>query len=135
MDNSDGSHSDGVEPVVKRVRGSTQMGALVARHEQQRERLHVDFDADKNLTGDEEDKFTSYVGYLARSKVCIVYATWRMIAEELEKRKEAAKSDPSIIVQAPDPHPRYQKWKAVRLKGDKYINPMVVEVAAKIASS
>ncbi|KAI9072204.1 hypothetical protein K1719_045832 [Acacia pycnantha] len=36
MDNSDGSHSDGGEPVVKRVRGSTKMGDLVARHEKQR---------------------------------------------------------------------------------------------------
>ncbi|KAI9080655.1 hypothetical protein K1719_037412 [Acacia pycnantha] len=65
MDNSDGSHSDEPEPIVKRVRGSTKMGALVARHEQQRERLHVDFDANKNPIGDEEDKFISYIGYLA----------------------------------------------------------------------
>ncbi|KAI9112862.1 hypothetical protein K1719_016179 [Acacia pycnantha] len=55
------------------------------------------------------------------------------MANELEKRKEAAKSDPSIVVQAPDPPPRYEKWKAARLKGDKYINPVVAEVAAKIA--
>ncbi|KAI9114160.1 hypothetical protein K1719_014810 [Acacia pycnantha] len=72
MDNSDGSHSDGGEPVGKRVRGSTKMGDLVARHEKQQEKLHVDFDANKNPIGDQEDKFTSYVGYLARSKVHIV---------------------------------------------------------------
>ncbi|KAI9112593.1 hypothetical protein K1719_016516 [Acacia pycnantha] len=197
MDNSDGSHSDGGEPVVKRVRGSTKMGDLVARHEKQREKLHVDFDANKNPIGDQEDKFTSYVGYLARSKVRIVYATWRLVPQktkeliwrqllqtydvpdnkamykhlmgqevseankakqaankyqhymsrpgykklerrimtnELEKRKEAAKSDPSIVVQSPDPPPRYEKWKVARLKGDKYINPVVAEVAAKIDS-
>ncbi|KAI9128869.1 hypothetical protein K1719_000352 [Acacia pycnantha] len=178
MDNSDESHSDGGEPVVKRVRGSTKMGDLVARHEKQREKLHVDFDANKNPIGDQEDKFTSYVGYLARSKVKIVYATWRlvpqktkeliwrqllevseankakqaankyqhymsragykklerrMMANELEKRKEASISDPSIVVQAPDPPPRYEKWKATRFKGDKYINPVVAEVAAKIS--
>ncbi|KAI9074344.1 hypothetical protein K1719_043716 [Acacia pycnantha] len=110
------------------------MGALVARHEQQRERLHVDFNANNNPIGKEEDKFISYIGYLARSKVHIVYSDWWMMAEELEKRKEVAKSDPSIIVQAPDPPLRYQKWKAARLKGDKYINPVVAEVAAKISN-
>ncbi|KAI9116821.1 hypothetical protein K1719_012187 [Acacia pycnantha] len=178
MDNSDGSHSDRGEPVVKRVRGNTKMRDLVARHEKQWEKLHVDFDANKNPIGDQEDKFTSYVGYLARSKVHIVYATWRsvpqkmkeliwrqilevseankakqaankcqhymsragykrlerkMMADELEKRKEASKLDPSI--QAPDPPRRYDKWKAMRLNGDKYINPVVVEVVAKIVSS
>ncbi|KAI9072206.1 hypothetical protein K1719_045834 [Acacia pycnantha] len=56
------------------------------------------------------------------------------MTNELEKRKEAAKSDPSIVVQSPDPPPRYEKWKVARLKGDKYINPVVAEVAAKIDS-
>lgn len=59
----------------------------------------------------------------------------KMMADELEKRKEAAKSDPSTVVQAPDRPPRYEKWKAARLKGDKYINPVVAEVAARIVSS
>ncbi|KAI9102371.1 hypothetical protein K1719_023573 [Acacia pycnantha] len=47
--------------------------------------------------------------------------------------KEAAQSDPSIIVQAPDCPPRHRKWKAARMKGDKYINVDVTEVASKIA--
>ncbi|KAI9100329.1 hypothetical protein K1719_024547 [Acacia pycnantha] len=46
--------------------------------------------------------------------------------------KEAAQSDPSIIVQAPDCPPRHKKWKAARMKGDKYINADVAEVALKI---
>ncbi|KAI9111672.1 hypothetical protein K1719_017362 [Acacia pycnantha] len=45
--------------------------------------------------------------------------------EELEKMKEAAKSDPSTTVQALDPPPRYKKWKAVRIKDGKYINANV----------
>ncbi|KAI9119940.1 hypothetical protein K1719_008909 [Acacia pycnantha] len=52
--------------------------------------------------------------------------------EELEKMKEAAKSDPSITVQASDPPPHYKKWKAARIKDGKYINAHVAEVAAKI---
>ncbi|KAI9071759.1 hypothetical protein K1719_046279 [Acacia pycnantha] len=56
----------------------------------------------------------------------------RLMEEELEKMKEDAKSDPSITVQAPEPPPRYKKWKAARIKDGKYINPDVAEVAAKI---
>ncbi|KAI9108559.1 hypothetical protein K1719_020443 [Acacia pycnantha] len=49
--------------------------------------------------------------------------------EELERMKEVARSDPSIIFQAPDRPPRHKKWKAVRMKGEKYIN---ADVATKI---
>lgn len=85
MDNFDGSHSDRAEPIMKKVRGSTKMGDLVARHDKQKEKLHVDFDANKNPIGDQEDKFTSYVGYLARSKVRIVYATWRSVPQKTKE--------------------------------------------------
>ncbi|KAI9126092.1 hypothetical protein K1719_003510 [Acacia pycnantha] len=188
------------------------MGALVARHQEQRERLHVDFDANMNPIGAEEDRFISYLGYLARSKVRIVYPNWklvpqktkemiwqqilqtydvpdnkamnkhwmgevqdwrlfvasrqdpqflklsevnkkrqagnkyqhymsrggyrklerRMMEEELEKMKDVAQSDLDIIAQVSDPPPRHKKWKVGRLKGDKYINPVVAEVAIKI---
>ena len=91
IDNSDESQSDrgfgedqrdgvsGVdqrdkgEPVMKKVRGSTKMRALITRHQEQRERLHVDFNTNMNPIGDEEDRFISYLGYLARSKVRIMY--------------------------------------------------------------
>ncbi|KAI9080811.1 hypothetical protein K1719_037213 [Acacia pycnantha] len=49
--------------------------------------------------------------------------------EELHRMKEAAQANPSIVIQAP---PRHQKWKAARIKGDKYINEDVAEVASKI---
>ncbi|KAI9079975.1 hypothetical protein K1719_038040 [Acacia pycnantha] len=55
-----------------------------------------------------------------------------MMEEELERMKEASQADPSIVVQAPARPHRYQKWKAARMKGDKYINEDVVEVASKI---
>lgn len=58
-----------------------------------------------------------------------------MMAEELEKMKEAAKSDPSVVVQEPAPPPRHKKWKAGRIKGGKYINPTIAEVASRIVSS
>ncbi|KAI9090113.1 hypothetical protein K1719_028809 [Acacia pycnantha] len=52
--------------------------------------------------------------------------------EELQRIKEAAQADPCIVIQAPDRPPRHKKWKAARMKGDKYINEDVVEVASKI---
>ncbi|KAI9085092.1 hypothetical protein K1719_032908 [Acacia pycnantha] len=55
-----------------------------------------------------------------------------MMEEELERMKEASQADPSIVIQAPA---RHQKWKAARMKGDKYINEDVAEVASKIAGS
>ncbi|KAI9110763.1 hypothetical protein K1719_018201 [Acacia pycnantha] len=55
-----------------------------------------------------------------------------MMEEELERMKEASQADPSIVVQAPARPPRHQKWKAARMKGDKYINEDVAEVASKI---
>ncbi|KAI9078620.1 hypothetical protein K1719_039369 [Acacia pycnantha] len=51
--------------------------------------------------------------------------------EELERMKEASQADPSIVVQPPARPPRHQKWKAARMKGDKYINADVAEVASK----
>ncbi|KAI9105138.1 hypothetical protein K1719_022854 [Acacia pycnantha] len=55
-----------------------------------------------------------------------------MMDEELERMKEASQVDPSIVVQALARPPRHQKWKAARMKGDKYINSDVAEVASKI---
>ncbi|KAI9079898.1 hypothetical protein K1719_038144 [Acacia pycnantha] len=55
-----------------------------------------------------------------------------MMEEELERMKEASCADPSIVVQPPARPPRHQKWKAVRMKGDKYLNADVAEVASKI---
>ncbi|KAI9116152.1 hypothetical protein K1719_013082 [Acacia pycnantha] len=55
-----------------------------------------------------------------------------MMEEELQRIKEASQADPSIVVQPPTRPPRHQKWKAARMKGDKYINADVAEVASKI---
>ncbi|KAI9119616.1 hypothetical protein K1719_009492 [Acacia pycnantha] len=122
-----------------------------------------------NPIGQEEDNFISYLGYLARSKVHIVYPHWKlvppkvkeliwaqilqtfdvpnnkamnkhwmgelerkMMEEELKRMKEASQVDPSIVVQPPARPPHHQKWKAARMKGDKYINADVAEVASKI---
>ncbi|KAI9119012.1 hypothetical protein K1719_009687 [Acacia pycnantha] len=57
-----------------------------------------------------------------------------MMEEELERMKEASQTDPSIVVQPPARPPRHQKWKVVRMKGDKYVNADVAEVAHKIDS-
>ncbi|KAI9128077.1 hypothetical protein K1719_001070 [Acacia pycnantha] len=49
-----------------------------------------------------------------------------MMEEELQRMKEASQSDPSTAIQAPQRPPRHKKWKAARMKGDKYINEDVV---------
>ncbi|KAI9084676.1 hypothetical protein K1719_033320 [Acacia pycnantha] len=46
--------------------------------------------------------------------------------------KEATQANPSIVIQTPDRPPPHKKWKAARMKGDKYINEDVAEVASKI---
>ncbi|KAI9091649.1 hypothetical protein K1719_028092 [Acacia pycnantha] len=57
-----------------------------------------------------------------------------MMEEELQRMKEASQSDPSTAIQAPQHPPRHKKWKAARMKGDKYINEDVAAVASKIDS-
>ncbi|KAI9128124.1 hypothetical protein K1719_001117 [Acacia pycnantha] len=52
------------------------MGELIARRDSQKKRLHVEFDENMNPVGREEDSFISYLGFLARSKVRIVYSAW-----------------------------------------------------------
>ena len=59
----------------------------------------------------------------------------KIIQVDLQKLEEAAKSNPSIVVQAPPPPPRHRIWKEMRMKGGKFINLVVEEVAAKIVSS
>ncbi|KAI9107383.1 hypothetical protein K1719_021420 [Acacia pycnantha] len=54
-----------------------------------------------------------------------------MMEEELERMKEASRADPSIVVQ-PRPSSSSPKWKVARMKGDKYVNADVSEVASKI---
>ncbi|KAI9120101.1 hypothetical protein K1719_008749 [Acacia pycnantha] len=44
----------------------------------------------------------------------------KMMEEELRRMKEASQSDPSTAIQAPQRPPRHKKWKAARMKGDKY---------------
>ncbi|KAI9127812.1 hypothetical protein K1719_000805 [Acacia pycnantha] len=57
-----------------------------------------------------------------------------MMEEELQRMKEASQSDPSICYPSPQRPPRHKKWKAARMKGDKYINEDVAAVASKIDS-
>ncbi|KAI9077158.1 hypothetical protein K1719_040864 [Acacia pycnantha] len=61
------------------------MGALVTRRQNQKKRLHVEFDADMNTIGKEEDSFISYLGYLARSKVPIVYSSWKLVPQKTKE--------------------------------------------------
>ena len=59
----------------------------------------------------------------------------KIIKANLKKMEEAKKSDPSIVVQTPPPPPRHRKWKEARMKGGKFLNLVIEEIAAKIVSS
>ncbi|KAI9074952.1 hypothetical protein K1719_043082 [Acacia pycnantha] len=54
-----------------------------------------------------------------------------MMEEELDRMKEASCADPSIVVQ-PRPSSSSPKMENARMKGDKYVNADVAEVASKI---
>ena len=58
----------------------------------------------------------------------------KLMEEESQRMKEAAQSDPSVVVQEPKRPPRHQKWKAARVKGSQYVNLAAAEVAARIVS-
>ncbi|KAI9092967.1 hypothetical protein K1719_027490 [Acacia pycnantha] len=67
MSSSDESSGDMVDmPVVRKGKGSTHMGALIA-------------------FGREEDNFISYLGFLARSKVRIVYSAWKFVPDKTKE--------------------------------------------------
>ena len=87
MSSSDESSGDSGNdvPVVRKGRGSTHMGALIARYDSQKKRLHVEFNANMNPIGPEEDNFISYVGYLARSKVRIVFSHWKLVSPKTKE--------------------------------------------------
>ncbi|KAI9071278.1 hypothetical protein K1719_046753 [Acacia pycnantha] len=127
------------------------MGALIARRDSQKKRLHVEFDANMNPIEDWQEFVASRQNpeFLEKSKAnrerqarnkyphCMSRGGYKklerkMMEEELERMKEASQADPSIVVQPPARPPRHQKWKAARMKGDKYINADVAEVTSKI---
>ena len=58
-----------------------------------------------------------------------------LIRRDLEALKEAAKSDPSIVVQTPPPPPRHRKWKEGRIKKGNFLNDTISAVANRIAST
>ncbi|KAI9085147.1 hypothetical protein K1719_032858 [Acacia pycnantha] len=61
------------------------MGALIARRDSQKKRLHVEFDENMNPVGREEDSFISYLRFLARSKVRIVYSAWKFVPDKTKE--------------------------------------------------
>ncbi|KAI9100242.1 hypothetical protein K1719_024460 [Acacia pycnantha] len=105
-----------------------------------------------NPVGREEDSFISYLGYLARSKVRNVYSVWKFVDDKtkdliwtqiLPGTKDdggrAAANEGSFPIRSFHRYPApasssSQKWKAARMKGDKYINEDVAAVASKIDS-
>ncbi|KAI9079318.1 hypothetical protein K1719_038719 [Acacia pycnantha] len=57
----------------------------------------------------------------------------KMMQDDLKRQQEAAKSDPSIVVQSPRRPQRHLKWKAGRIKkGGGYVNTTVEGIARKI---
>lgn len=69
-------------PAPRRTRGATKMAVLAKRHYNEQERVHIEFDANMNPMGPEEDHFISYLGFLGRSKVRIIYDSWRQVPKK-----------------------------------------------------
>ncbi|KAI9078676.1 hypothetical protein K1719_039356 [Acacia pycnantha] len=137
--NSDSSSSSSLpqSPVGKKGRGPTQLKGLTARRV--RGPVRIEFDDDLNPIGPDEDRFVSYIGYLSRTHVGINIPNWRKVDQTTRDMilgtnlAEAAKSDPSIVVQSPRRPQRHLKWKAGRIKkGGGYVNTTVEGIARKI---
>ena len=82
---NNGARKSSSSPVKKKARGTTQLKDLVACHKHQKEPLRIEFDADMNPTGPEQDKFISYIGHLSQTKVGLQYANWKQIDKEQKK--------------------------------------------------
>lgn len=64
----------------KRGRGSTKLKKLTLHHGTDK-KLHVEFDDDKRPIGPDGDRFISYIGLLARSKVGILFPRWKLVPQ------------------------------------------------------
>ncbi|XP_028805060.1 uncharacterized protein LOC114759980 [Neltuma alba] len=73
------------QPEGRKVRGSTRLPKLAVRHGRIQKK-HVDFDANMNPIGEEKDRFISYIGSVARSKVNILWPNWKSISKETKDR-------------------------------------------------
>ena len=71
------------EKVFKR-RGTTKQPKMQVR-EGRVVKLHVDFDDSGMPTGRQKDKFATFLGVKARSKVGILWPSWGKVPEEIKK--------------------------------------------------
>lgn len=74
-------------PRKKRGRGSTKLSYIIKRQGTRNfEPLHVDFDEMMNPRGPNRHKFITYVGFVARSKLSILFHDWRLIPEDIRDK-------------------------------------------------
>lgn len=59
----------------------------------------------------------------------------KLRSEDFKALKEAAKSDPSVVVEFPPRPTRHRKWKEGRKKKGKYLNEEIAVVAKRIVST
>ncbi|XP_028789646.1 uncharacterized protein LOC114745651 [Neltuma alba] len=79
MEGSSGNNMNSISS-RKRGRGIIKFTKLDAHHGAT-ERMHVEFDDGKNPLGAEGDRFISYIGFIARSKVGILFPNWKLVPE------------------------------------------------------
>ena len=79
-----GAGNSGGSPIRKKARGSTKLRPIVTHCEEQRGKVHMDFNADLNPISTEENRFISYIGYLSRSKVDILWPNWKEVPTDMK---------------------------------------------------
>ena len=87
MENPDGDQSrddqPNEEPITRRRKGTTKLPNPSVRQGLV-EKKHVDFDENMNPIGKERDKFMTFIGYKARSKVGILYPKWKLVSQQIK---------------------------------------------------
>ena len=86
METLDGEQPQIVQPTngsstQPRRKGPARPPQLLVRQGRIEKRV-IDFDESTNPTGREKDKFISFLGYLARNKVGILWPRWNQVSEE-----------------------------------------------------
>ncbi|XP_028789649.1 uncharacterized protein LOC114745655 [Neltuma alba] len=79
MEGSSGNNMKGISS-RKRGRGIIKFTKLGAHHGAT-DRMHVEFDDGKNPLGAEGGRFISYIGFIAQSKVGILFPNWKSVPE------------------------------------------------------
>lgn len=73
-------------PHRRRGRGVTNLNDIVLRHETNAGPLQIDFDRRMRPIGPNRRRFSSYIGYVARTKISILDHKWKLVNPDTKNR-------------------------------------------------